>query len=105
MQIDDLFCDNRPANQCRKQSRLDYGHAHNVRAGATIYTMGDFGVDLDIYIFTISMNHDLRVSSLAAIKSCYTIIVGGGGGGGGGGGNDLLCTRGQLLPPMEPSLQ
>ena len=32
-----------------------------------------WSVDLDIYIFTISMSHDLRVSSLAATRAMFNI--------------------------------
>ena len=55
-------------------------HVSYARAGATIHDTyctirmpGAFwSVDLDIY-FTISMSHDLRVSSLAALARCNNI--------------------------------
>ena len=46
----------------RVQGATNSGHVCTVRTPGAFWS-----VDLDIYISTISMSHDLRVSSLAAI--------------------------------------
>ena len=48
-------------------------HTHSATISGYIHTPEAFwSVDLDIYIyiFKISMSHDLRVSSLAALAHC-----------------------------------